>query len=122
MLGLTITALQAAVVLILIWYSTDWMAHPQGRTVPAAEDAPPKITVLRLSVPDTKTKSHNLTTHAVSCPLYSGPGYDATRHASRDVTLPEFEAPFASTPHPPRWEELLPLHTVILYYLRLQPP
>ena len=97
MLGLTITVLQAAVVLLLIWHSDDWTAHPLGRTVPAPEaaarpsdDAPPTITVLRLTVPAAK-RSSNLTTHAVSCPLYSGPGYDAKRHASREVSLPAFD-------------------------------
>ena len=98
MLGLTITVLQAAVVLLLIWHSDDWTSHPlPSRTAPAAEaaarpsdDAPPTITVLRLTVPAAKGSS-NLTTHAVSCPLYSGPGYDAKRHASREVSLPAFD-------------------------------
>lgn len=37
----------------------------------------------------------------VSCPLFSGPGYNKERHPSREITVPKFEAPFAATPHPP---------------------
>ena len=124
MLGLAITALQAAVVLLLIWRSDGWTAHPLGRTVPAPEaasarpaddDGPLAISVMRLAVPDRSTSSPNLTTHVVSCPLYSGPGYDAKRHASREVTLPAFEAPFASTPRPPTLSvEAVPLSDVRL--------
>ena len=123
-LGLAITALQAAVVLLLIWRSDGWTAHPLGRTVPAPEaasarpaddDEPLAISVMRLAVPDRSTSSPNLTTHVVSCPLYSGPGYDAKRHASREVTLPAFEAPFASTPRPPTLSvEAVPLSDVRL--------
>ena len=124
MLGLAITALQAAVVLLLIWRSDGWTAHPLGRTVaapeaasarPADDDGPLAISVMRLAVPDRSTSSPNLTTHVVSCPLYSGPGYDAKRHASREVTLPAFEAPFASTPRPPTLSvEAVPLSDVRL--------
>ena len=99
-LGVAITALQAAVVLLLIWRSDGWTAHPLGRTVPEAasarpadDDEPVAISVMRLAMPDRSTSSPNLTTHVVLCPLYSGPGYDAKRHASREVTLPAFEAP-----------------------------
>ena len=123
-LGLAITALQAAVVLLLIWRSDGWTAHPLGRTVPAPEAASARpadddgllaISVMRLAVPDRSTSSPNLTTHVVSCPLYSGPGYDAKRHASREVTLPAFEAPFASTPRPPTLSvEAVPLSDVRL--------
>ena len=121
-LGLAITALQAAVVLLLIWRSDGWTAHPLGRTVPEAasarpadDDEPVAISVMRLTVPDRSTSSPNLTTHVVSCPLYSGPGYDAKRHASREVTLPAFEAPFASTHRPPTLSvEAVPLSDVRL--------
>ena len=37
----------------------------------------------------------------VSCPLYSGPGYNKLRHASREISVPAFEAPFVARPKPP---------------------
>ena len=37
----------------------------------------------------------------VSCPLYSGPGYNKLRHACREISVPAFEAPFVARPKPP---------------------
>ena len=50
-----------------------------------------------------------------SCPLYSGPGYDQKRHASRVVNLPRFSSPYEGTPQPPRFAlEPLPASAVVL--------
>ena len=37
----------------------------------------------------------------VSCPLYSGPGYNKERHPSKEISVPAFAAPFDTTPQTP---------------------
>ncbi|KAL1500497.1 hypothetical protein AB1Y20_013154 [Prymnesium parvum] len=53
----------------------------------------------------------------VSCPLYSGPGYDRRRHPSRQINVPAFEAPYLSAPRPARRAALAPLPPSLLRLL-----
>jgi len=128
-----VCSLQATVALILItqWLSIDSLSTHYRRTQPGEAHGPMvaargqsavalwpveqrmRISTLRLQVPDAPVS--NLSTHSVSCPVFSGPGYDAKRHPSHDVTLPEFEAPFASALRPPTLTvDALPLSDVRL--------
>ena len=116
--------MNVAVVLIVVaqWITMSrpmmYVSRPHSVTPTrpdAAAAAPPRVSILRLHAPSPVNPATNLTTRRVSCPLYSGPGYDAKRHASQDVDLPEFEAPFASTPRPPTLAiEAVPLSDVTL--------
>ena len=128
---LVVCVLQAAVALILI---TQWLAisrPPQPALAVAQQphtasakptltpaavqliEQPMSVSVVRIQPPDAPLS--NLSMHTVSCPIFSGPGYDARRHASRDVVVPEFEAPFASKPRPPTLAvDAMPLSDVSL--------
>ena len=73
--------------------------QPQPQQQPAA---PTSLSTLQPPRVDFRTSAANFTLRQTSCPIYSGPGYDKNRHPSRDTPLPAFEAPFTSTPRPPR--------------------
>ena len=40
-------------------------------------------------------------TRSISCPMFSGPGYDKTRHPSHTISIPALEAPFIGSAAPP---------------------
>ena len=111
-----ICSLQAAIALLMVTQYCSWFAirdqslgtvraadgawrHQASNGASRRADWPTSVSVLRVQVPTAPIS--NLSTHSVSCPIFSGPGYDAKRHKSHDVSLPAFEAPFESTPRPP---------------------
>ena len=111
-----ICSLQAAIALLMVTQYCSWFAirdqslgtvraadgawrHQASNGASRRADWPTSVSILRVQVPTAPIS--NLSTHSVSCPIFSGPGYDAKRHKSHDVSLPAFEAPFESTPRPP---------------------
>ena len=91
------------------------LGRPEMRGAEVVPESPHSVTFLsQVADLDGSGAPDGMHAQKISCPMFSGPGYDKKRHPSHMIEVPEFEAPFRSQPRPHSRLEPLPLHDVRL--------